>query len=151
MTRREKLIYLLADGAHARFVEQSSENGAFVTFKEMDGSKALAKFRAEERDHQPGRSFESGASARHSVGRENNFRRAKEEFAASVAESLNEYLSHHGFEGVVLVAPPRLLSVLRADLTPKAKIVAELGKDLTKAADHTLGEWLGPLALARIR
>jgi protein required for attachment to host cells len=147
MTRRPKLLYVLADGAHARFVEQS-ENSAFVTVHRIDGTRRLETLRAEQRDEQAGRSFESGSSARHGVGREDAYRRAKEAFAADVAKTLRALLDRTPQQGVVLVAPPRLLRVLRDGLGAAAPIVAELGKDLTKVTDHELGQWLLPLSLA---
>lgn len=146
--RRRKLLYLLADGAHARFVEPSAETQAFVTVSQMDGSRRLETLRAEQRDEQAGRSFESAGSARHGVGREDVYRRAKEAFAVEAASALGDLLAKHPADGVVLVAPPRLLRALRAGLPPGVKVVAELGKDLTKTPDHELGQWLSPLALA---
>ena len=148
MTGRRKLLYVLADGAHARFVEQSAETKAFVTVHRMDGTRRLEILRAEQRDEQVGRSFESGSAARHGVGREDAYRRAKEAFAADVAKTLRTLLAQTSPEGVVLVAPPRLLRVLRDGLGSSPPIVAELGKDLTKATDHELGQWLLPLSLA---
>jgi protein required for attachment to host cells len=147
MANRSKLLYVLADGAHARFIEQSPETHAFVTVHRMDGSQRLEILRAEQRDEQVGRSFESGSAARHGVGREDAYRRAKEAFAADVAKTLRELLSRTSHQGVVLVGPPRLLKVLRAGIGPADRVVAELGKDLTKTPDHELGEWLTPLSL----
>jgi protein required for attachment to host cells len=148
MTHRRNLLYVLADGAHARFVEQSAETHAFVTSSRMDGTERLATLRAEQRDEQAGRTFESATGGRHAVGREDPYRPAKEAFAADVAERVGELLARHPVEGVVLVAPPRLLRVLRAGVAPAAQVVAELGKDLTKTPDHELGQWLLPIAQA---
>jgi protein required for attachment to host cells len=148
MARRPKLLYVLADGAHARFVEQSAETNAFVTVGRMDGSQRLETVRAEQRDEQVGRSFESGSAARHGVGRDDAYRRAKEAFAADVAKTLLALLGRTAPQGVVLVAPPRLLRVLRDGIGSAAPIVAELGKDLTKTPEHELGQWLLPLSLA---
>jgi protein required for attachment to host cells len=149
MANRHRLLYVLADGAHARFVEQSADTDAFVTVHSMDGSQLLDVVRAEQRDEPAGgRSFESGSVARHGVGREDRYRRAKEAFAGAVAKTLQELFSRTPHEGVVLVAPPRLLKVLRAGIGPSAHVAAELGKDLTKTPDHELGSWLSPLSLA---
>lgn len=148
MVHRPRLLYVLADGAHARFVDWSAETHAFVTAKSMDGSHLLDVVRAEQRDEPAGRSFESASPARHGVGREDSYRRAKQAFAADVAKTLREHLRRTSYEGVVLVAPPRLLKVLRAGLAGFSPVVGELGKDLTKTPDHELGEWLSPLSLA---
>jgi len=142
MSHRTNLIYVLADGAHARFVQRSRETGDFTTVQELDGSGRLAALRAEQRDEGPGRAFESATSARHGVGREDVYRRAKAEFAARVAEALGAFLEKREVEGVVLAAPPRLLHDLRKGLPSGVRIVAELGKDLVKTPDHELGAWL---------
>jgi protein required for attachment to host cells len=148
MPRRRKLIYLLADGAHARFVEHVPETHAYVTVSRMSGEERLATLRVEQRDEPAGRSFESASSARHGVGREDAYLRAKQAFAGDVAHALNDQTAKRELDGVVLVAPPRLLKVLREGLTPTVPILGELGKDLTKTADHELGEWLDPFAFA---
>jgi len=140
-----KLIYLLADGAHARLVEQSNETGHFVTLRTLDGAAALEVVRAEQRDEPPGRSFESGSAARHGVGREDAYRRAKSDFAHRAASALNRELAREKRDGVVLVAPARLLPALREHL--HAPLVAELAKDLIKVPDHDLGQWLHPLSV----
>jgi protein required for attachment to host cells len=140
----------LADGAHARFVEQSAETNAFVTVHRMDGSRRLETVRAEQRDEQAGRSFESGSAARHGVGREDAYQRAKAAFAADVAKTLLALFGSTSQAGVVLVAPPRLLRVLRDGIGSSVPIVAELSKDLTKATDHELGRWLLPMSLAPV-
>ena len=149
--RRAELIYLLVDGAHARFVEWSEDKGAFVTFHRLDGEERLEQVRAEQRDEPTGRSFESAGAARHGVGREDAYRRSKEAFAADVARALSKIASGRSVEGVVLAATPRLLAIVRASLPPRANVIAEIGKDLIKTPDHELGRWLGPDALAANR
>jgi protein required for attachment to host cells len=142
MPRRRKLIYVIADGAHARFVEHSREQHGFVTVQTMDGSNELELLRAELRDEQAGRSFESATSARHGVGQESPYQRAKAAFAARTAQALKGRLSDQSWDGVVLVAPPRLLKVMRERLGRDVNVVAELGKDLIKTPDHELSRWL---------
>src|SRR5579864_6655676 len=87
---RRRLIYLLADGAHARFVERSTDTGHFVTVNRIDGTEALEAVRAEQRDEPAGRSVESVGGARHAVGREDAYRRAKAAFASQAATALNK-------------------------------------------------------------
>jgi protein required for attachment to host cells len=151
MAHRRKLIFLLADGAHARFVEQTPETGAYVTVRSMDGSERIETLRAEQRDEAPGRTHESFGYGSHAVGREDAYRRAKAAFAADVAKTLNHMLAQGDFDGVVLVAPARLRKTLRAGMTSRTAVVRELAKDLTKTPDHELGGWLNPLALAQAR
>jgi protein required for attachment to host cells len=148
MARHRKLIYVLADGAHARFVERSAETHDFKTLRSMDGTQRLDAVRQEQRDEGAGRSFESDNKARHAVGAEDPYRKVKTEFVSAVAETLNEMLANGGWEAVVLAAPDRLLKVLREGVSPRVEIAGEVAKDLTKTPDHDLGEWLNALAFA---
>ena len=146
MPRHAKLIYVLADGAHARFVERVAETGAFVSFSHLDGSERLQTVRDEQRNEEAGRTFESANPGRHGVGREDTaYERAKEEFATHVAHRLNELVAERKPEGVVLVAPPRLLKAMRDGLAAGVTVTGELGKDLAKTPDHELGHWLAAL------
>ena len=151
MRHRQKLLYLLVDGAHARFVEWSKDKGDFVTIHRLEGVDRLDEVRDEQRDEQPGRSFESAAAGRHAVGREDAYRRAKEAFAADVGRAYKKVAAGRSLDGVVLAAPPRLLRALRDSLPAQATVVAELGKDLVKTPDHDLAPWLGPMAIAVLR
>jgi protein required for attachment to host cells len=147
MPHLPKLIYVLADGAHARFVERNADTGDFVSFQHMDGSGQLDTLREEQRNEQTGRTFESSGGHRHGVGRDEDvYERAKADFAAQVAGRLSELAAQRKPEGVVLVAPPRLLAPLREGLAASVPVVGELGKDLVKTPDHELGDWLGALA-----
>jgi protein required for attachment to host cells len=143
MPTRAKLLYLLADGASARLVKHREQETGFVTVREFDGRSRLAVVRAEQRDEAAGRSYESATSARHGVGREDGaYRRAKEAFAAEAAQALDRMIADGDWEGVVLVAPARLLPALRSHLAARTKVVRTLAKDLLKVPDHELGRWL---------
>ena len=139
---RRRLIYLLADGAHARFVERSRETGDYVTVHRIDGSKALATVRAEQRDEPAGRSIESVGGARHAVGRDDAYRRAKAAFASRAAEALNKMVERRPVEGVVLVAPSRLIPVLREHIAQGVPVTRAVPRNLIKTPDHELGDWL---------
>lgn len=149
MAHRRKLIFLLADGAHARFIEKTPETGAYVTVRSMDGSERLETLRAEQRDEAPGRTHESFGYGSHAVGNEDPYRRVKEAFATDVAKTLDHMLAQGDYDGVVLVAPARLRKALRAGLGSRTAVVHELAKDLTKTPDHELGVWLNPLTFAQ--
>ncbi len=139
---RRRLIYLLADGAHARFVERSADTGHFVTVSRIDGTEALEAVRAEQRDEPAGRSIESVGGARHAVGRNDAYRRAKAAFASQAATALNKLVQRKAVEAVVLVAPARLIPVLREHVSPRVPIARTLAKNLIKTPDHELGAWL---------
>ena len=151
MPHNEKLLYLLVDGTHARFVERSAETGNLLTVRTMSGDDRLDELRDEQRDEAAGSSFESVGGGRHRVGREDAYRRAKETFVAEVGRATGDVIGGARIDGVVLAAPQRLLGPLRASLPQGAQVVAAIGKDLTKTPDHELEAWLGPLALAQVR
>jgi len=145
MPRPRNLVYLIADGAHARFVVRS-ESGDFVAIRQIDGSERLEDARVQLRGEHAGRSFESVGGARHGVGRsEGVYQRVKGAFAREAAGMLNKLAEARACDGVVLVAPKRLLPLLRRDVGPAVSVVAEIAKDLTKTPDHELGRWLTPL------
>lgn len=138
-----RLMFVLADGAHARFVKRNRDTGAFLTVRELDGAHRLKTLRRELRASHPGRSHESGAPARHGVGREDYFRQAKEAFVAQVAREATEFATVGDM--LVVVAPARLVLALREQLG--ARVAAVLNKDLVKTPDHELGRWLEPVIL----
>lgn len=142
MPQHRKLLYVIADGGSARLLERRRGPGAFVTLRRLDGKAQLAAVREEQRDEQAGRSMESATTARHAVGREDDYRRAKSAFARRTAETVKAMLADGAWSGVVLVAPPRLLRVLREELDSGAAIVHALAKDLTKTPEHELPRWL---------
>ena len=141
-------LFILADGAHARFVVREPKTRSFVVLKEVDGSGRLKGLRRDLRGSPPARSQESSSPSRHSVGREDHFRQAKEEaFVADVADLALEF-ENEARDGVVIVAPARLLGPLRRRLEKRMRVVGALSKDLVKTPESELGEWLSSLAFS---
>jgi len=138
-----KVLFVLADGARARLVEQTGGRGGFTTIEEIDGRPRLQDLRRELRASPPARSFESFTPMRHSVGREDSFRKAKEDFVSEVAERAGEVLRQRKLDEVFVAAPSRLLGLLRQKLGSQARLVGSLDRDLTKSPDAALSEWLG--------
>ena len=69
--RTRRTLFLLTDGARARFVERSSQTGDFATVVEVDRRDRLGVLRAELRASAPGRSVQrrhvSSTSRKNSV------------------------------------------------------------------------------------
>ncbi len=82
----------------------------------------------------PGRAFQSVGFARSSVETTDWHRLEKNVFADHVAAALEKLVQGGGVKAIVVVAPPRTLAELRhvfhADV--KSRIIAEVGKDLTR-------------------
>jgi protein required for attachment to host cells len=145
--KHAKILYVIADGGRARFVERDEE-GAFRTIASFVSSEI------HERSHdlgldRPARVKESANSARHAIQpRRDLHSAAKEDFVKHVAGEIDGEHGRGRFDKLVLVAPPRVLTELKEKLSKAmAKLVADgLQKDLTKVPDHELATHL-PLPL----
>lgn len=138
MTKPLKTCFLIADGRHARWVARDYETGALRTVRELHAHDRAAHAYS-------GGVVESATGHRHG-GREPHepARRQADAFAAEVAAAIGEVA-----ERLVLVAPPRVLNAIEAELAAaaRARLAGTLPKDLTKVPDHELGRWLAPLEL----
>jgi len=142
---KPRTLFVLADGARARLVERSHETGHFVTFAEIDGRHHLEGLRAELRTGHADVSQQSGTTQRHTVGREDFAREAKEAFMTEVADRALAVAKAREFQSIFVAAPSRLIGPLRQRLAGHARISGTLDRDLTKAPDATLPKWLGHL------
>jgi len=136
---------LIADGARARVLAQAKDFAPLepaFEHEELTGSTAQSREIASDR---PGRSFDSAGQGRHAMEPPTDPQRyAKYEFARELAARLEEAAHDGRFARLVLVAAPKTLGDLR-ELLPnlvKAKVVAEIDKDLTKVPRHDLGRHL---------
>lgn len=145
-----KVLFLLADGARARFVERSHETGHYVTIETIDGQHRLRALRSELRQSPAARTVQQGYPGGHSLNRQDFARAAKESFAAEVAERAALLVQKGAYQGIFLAAPARLIGALRRGLANRATITGELNRDLTKTIDAQLAKWLPvrPMALA---
>jgi protein required for attachment to host cells len=143
MKKKPKLWYVIADGGRARFVERD-DRGAFRTVSSFVSTELHAKSSDLGRDR-PARAMESATTRRSAIEPRRDLKEAaKEDFVKLVAEQLDAEHGRGQFEGLVLVAPPGVLTALRNSLSkPIAKLVADdLQKDLTKIPDHDLTDHL---------
>jgi protein required for attachment to host cells len=150
MPRHHRVCFVVADGGHARFVRPAEDN-ALHTVVSVD-STTVHKRDQDLVSDRPGRSFESGSSTRHAyTPRHDPHALAKDRFVHAVAEQLNEESAADGFDELVLVAPPHVLSELTGalDAPCRAKLLGSLAKDLVKTPDHELWphlkEWARPV------
>lgn len=133
---------LVADGAKARLLERIGVNAPLTPASEKCFSESEARAPTRELGtDRPGRVHESADTARHAmVPRVDWHRFAKEQFAKTVAEALEDAALKRKYEALVLVAPPRTLGDLRSALGPHAKplVAGEVAKDLTNLADRDI-------------
>lgn len=140
MTKPLRTQFVLVDGGRARWVSRTGEAGDFTTTRELKPHG--------HHGHGGGHSgtvVESAGGQRHGPGEKSDLGHERQAaFAREVAEELNKEAAKGAFERLTVVAPPRMLGVLRDHLSTAArgKLAGELAKDLTHASDHELKNWL---------
>ena len=138
-----KTLYVIADGGRARFVERD-EMGTFRTIASFVSPELHERSHDLGLDH-PARVKESANAAHHSIEpRRDLHAAAKEDFVKHVAGEIDAEHGRKSFDKLVLVAPARVLTELKEQLSgAMAKLAADsLQKDLTKVPDHDLAEHL---------
>lgn len=148
MPRKHRALFVLADGGRARFVERDPETRVYRTVQEIDGAEPLAEVREERRRNPAVRSVQSATGASHTTGVEDPYRQAKAAFATEVAAAAVQALKSRGDHALILVAPARILAVLKDAIGGDAPVADSLDRDLTKAPDIELERWLAPLERA---
>jgi protein required for attachment to host cells len=149
----QKLLFVIADGEHVRFVRPTEDN-ALLSDAAADSFAAHQRSSNLGPDH-PGASYHTGSSAHHALApRHDNHVLEKEKFAGFVAERLNAAGAAKAFDELVIVAPPHILSVICQDLdiATDAKVIGMLAKDLVKTPDSELWphvrQWVRPVRRA---
>lgn len=125
---------LVADGGGARILEALGKGHGL---HEVAGSEARTENPPshEQGRDRPGRVHELVGHVRHGVEPRRDPHKALETlFADQLATMLAKYAASNAFDRLVIVAPPTMLGDLRKAMHPevRAKIVAEIDKDLTK-------------------
>lgn len=148
MLKNRRLLLVLADGEHVRFV-RPGENNALRSDTTMDLLSAHKRSVDLGADH-PGASLHSGSTSHHALApRHDPHLLEKQKFAQVVAERLNE--ENDTFDQLVLATLPHTLAAIRHHLssTVEAKIVGTLPKDLIKTPDEDLWPhvktWVAPV------
>lgn len=82
----------------------------------------------------PGRVYQSEGGSRSSMQETDWHDQAEEGFVSHVAERFKAAVVGHEVDGIILVAPPRVLGMLRKHLDPslRSTVIAEVAKDLLK-------------------
>ncbi len=142
--KHKKTWVVVADRAHARIFLNEGPGTGLVSALDHDliGNNLPSHEIGSDR---PGISFSSAGPGRNAMApRTDPHVYAGQEFIKQVAKAIKAGLNEHAFEELILVAPPKALGDLRADLDPQAAklIKSELHKDLTHLTPHQLGEHL---------
>lgn len=138
---QKKITWIVvADGARARFLRTEGWGHGLTQAidRAMVGDNRANHEIGSDR---PGRSFSSATGHPSAMEPRIDWHRfEKAQFAKEVAQTVEKAAVAGDFDRLVLVAPPQSLGDLRSALggNAQAKIVAELGKDLTHLPLHEL-------------
>lgn len=150
MPPHRRLLIVVADGEHARFVRPGPGNALYsdATFNSVLAHKRSADMGS---DH-PGASFHTGSSAHHAQApRHDPHTMGKEKFAHRIGSELNAAAARLEFDELVIVAPPHVLTAIRdrLDAATRATVTGTLKKDLVKVPDDELwphvAHWVRPV------
>lgn len=140
MVRPRKLLVVIADGEHARFIDLG-DDGALRTGAELDSEQAHQRS-SDIGSDPPGAAFHSGSTAHHAMTpRHDPHELAMAAFARQVADEINRRAAQAAFSELLIAAPPQTLNVIVPELGPEAldRLAGRLRKDLVNVPDHLLG------------
>jgi protein required for attachment to host cells len=131
MKLRNGTIVLVADGSKMLLLRNNGD-ATFPELQVIAHCEIVNPTSHEQMSDAPGVTF-SSHTRRSAYPAKDPHQEAEDRFAAEVAGKLGKHVAEEKGE-VVVVAPPHMLSVLRHHYEPavKARLVAEIDKDLTK-------------------
>lgn len=136
---------VIADGAHARVFENRGPGQGLTPLPEEEAHHGHKPSREIDADR-PGRSHDRFGPGRHAMEPPSDAHRSeKQRFAEALAARLNTKAQAGSFDRLILVAPAKTLGDLRNALSKetRARVQAELSKDLTHIAAQDLPRHLG--------
>lgn len=135
-TSPKKTWVVIADGMHARILSQDRHGAPLAPALDQElFNPAAHGFSRDLKSDAPGRAFNTGSGGRHSMEPPTDPKtREKELFARRVAELINDAAGRKEFQRLILVAPPKILGALRANLDSHAKklVAGEIHHDLVR-------------------
>jgi protein required for attachment to host cells len=139
MPKRKTSWILVADGSRARILANQGPGSGLALVSEHEAPEARARS-GELGTDRPGRAADSVHAMEPPVDWQ---RQEKDRFVTRMAELLAT--GRDNFDQLVLVAPARVMGALRVELDDqtKAKVTAELQKDLTWVTLPELAPHLG--------
>jgi len=147
LTKKQTIWIVVCDGARGRIFVNRGRGTGLSEIENAENRDARVPTRALGADR-PGRTHDSAGAGRHAMAPPADWHGVeKERFAKEITAMVNTAALENKFEGVILVAPPRVLGDLRQALNAQAtaKVTGEIGKDLTQLSVHELGPHLSDL------
>ncbi len=143
MAKQQRLLVVIADGEHARFLRQTPHDTLHQD-RVVEASAAHQR-PSELRSDGPGASFHTGSSAHHAITPKHDPKQLeKEKFAAFIAGEIDGAVAAETWDALVVVAPAHSMAVLRERLGPAARAIlaGTIEKDLIKTPADELASHL---------
>lgn len=125
-------LVLVGDGRKALFLRNKGTplHANLVTERVLEQDNPPTREQGSDR---PGRTYGIDGVSRSALEQTDWHQLAEDRFASEIADALYRAGHAHGFEQLIVVAPPRILGNLRAAFHQEVakRIVAEVPKDLT--------------------
>ena len=131
---------VVAESARARIFTMSGIGGKLQEITDLSHPESRLHD-TELSSDLPGRTFDIQGQGRHGMEPATDPKeREAQAFAAEIARHIERCRHEGNFDGLVLIAPPKFLGRLRAELTKPARdaLVGELDKNLVEADTKTL-------------
>lgn len=141
-------LVFIGDGRKALFLRNAGDE----KFLDLRAERVFADENPsthEQGADKPGRTFASAHTHRRGAVEQTDWHHLEEHrFAERVAKALEEVVRKDGVPAILIAAPPKTLAELRKIIHPdvRAKIVGELGKDLTHHPVNEIESHLRALA-----
>jgi len=138
---------VVADSARARIFTLSETGGKLQEIADLSHPESRLHD-TELSSDLPGRTFDRHGQGRHGMEQATDPKeREARAFAVEIARYIERSQREHGFDSLVLVAPPKFLGLLRLDLSKaaRASLVGELDKNLVEADVKSLERHLSTL------
>ena len=150
-----KTCMIVADGIRARFITvevpvDSDADGGPRLLEHQDLVNPEADVPARELfSDRSGRTHASPGGSAHGLDdhREQHQADSYRRFAHRIADAAERFTTEHQAQRLILLAPPRLLGVLRPALDPKRLVITEVGEDLSRQPLQQIHEVLAARGL----
>jgi protein required for attachment to host cells len=138
---------VVAESARARIFTRSGIGGKLQEVADLSHPESRLHVRELTSDL-PGRSFDSHGEGRHGMEQATDPKEQEAQaFAVEIARHVERSHGECSFDSLILVAPPKFLGRLRAELSKATResLVGELDKNLVEADKKTLEQQLSGL------
>ena len=133
MALPNQALVLVADGRKTLFLRNHGDQNQIDLRTEAHDERDEASFNRDLSADAPGVSFQSNGSGRSTYEEPDYKQQEEDNWAKGAAENLRRRALNNDFEALAIIAPPKLLGVLRKELHKEVerRIVLTLNKEMT--------------------